>query len=74
MITADREFTARHRGHPVGRHVGLRCPDPAAESVLMRALPELVPLLQAHEILTVSVSATVMTAWFPNGGTSIASL
>lgn len=70
VVTADRVFTIRHREHPVVRHVRLRCPDPAAESVLMRSLPELGPLLEALNPITVVVSASSIKVWFPNGGTS----
>lgn len=74
VITHDRRYTIAHRKNPIGRHVWLRCPDPAAEAVLNRALPQLAPLVEAHELVTIKVSAVEIRVWFPNGGTQVVEL
>jgi predicted nuclease of predicted toxin-antitoxin system len=70
VVTCDKEFTARHREHPEGRHVRLKCADPAAERVLAKALPVIVPILERYTLLTMTVSAVKVRVFYapPNGG------
>lgn len=65
LLTTDQEFSQRRRKHSIGRHIWLRCPEPAAASVLRSKLGEVLPLLEIANV-AIMVSADYVhyeSAW-----------
>lgn len=55
LVTLDREFSQRRRANAYGRHVKLRCPEPASADVLAVHLEVVLEYLERdHVTLTVS--------------------
>ncbi len=58
LVTLDREFSRRRQANAIGRHVRLRCPEPAAAVVLASHLKEILDDLERdHVTITVSRDA-----------------
>ena len=65
LITHDRAFT---RNRKYGRHVLLRVEQPLAPGMLELHLHRILPVLERHSDITVTVRPTGATARFGNGG------
>ena len=55
LVSLDAEFMQRRRTNAIGRHVRLRCSEPAAAAVLRTHLKEVLEYLE-REHVTVTVS------------------
>jgi len=56
LVTHDREFSARRRRNPAGRHVELRCREPDAVDVLPAILDRLVAAVEPFDDVYAYVS------------------
>jgi hypothetical protein len=57
LVTHDTEFSRRRRKNVVGHHVWLRCLEWDAAALLLSYLPDIAPLISAHDDLFIVVSA-----------------
>jgi hypothetical protein len=55
LVTLDQRFMQRRRANPIGRHIRLRCLEPAAAACLSSHLAEVLALLERDHV-TVTVS------------------
>lgn len=67
LVTHDREFSVRRRQNVVGRHIWLTCSEWDAASVLADALMDIVPILERHADVMLTLKAAgsfdVQRAW-----------